>query len=83
MHVLTVAYLHCTLQELSNRTVFEEAAKFTRWECTVYIRCDDTGQDLQVNCTPPASKPVGVITPAHCWGWRYFYDHWVRKHGPI
>lgn len=79
MQVLTVAFIHCTLGELRSRAAFEEAARFTRWECTVIIRCDDTGEEMQFSCTPPGHAVPGIP----CWGWRYFYDQWIRRFGHI
>ena len=68
-----VIYISCTLTELKNFVPFERAAEFTRYECTVEIHCE-TGKHLYVNCSP-----VGPT----CWGWRYFRDEWVKRHGPI
>lgn len=79
MEVTTVAFVHCTQAELRSRAVFEEAARFTRWECIVTIRCDDTGEEMQYSCTPPANATAGVP----CFGWRHFYENWIRRFGLI
>lgn len=73
METHLVVYISCTTTELRNRSVFERAAEFTRYSCTIEIHCED-GRSIHAECTPDG---------ASCWGWRYFKNKWEQTHGPI
>lgn len=68
-----VVFISCTPAEVRNFNVFERAAEFSRYECSVEIRCED-GRELHCTC-----DPVGPT----CWGWQSFKSQWEKKHGPI
>ena len=50
MRVHCVAFIACSLAEIADGSAFRRAAKFCSCEATIVIRCEDTGQDLQVHC---------------------------------
>lgn len=78
MDIHLVVFIRCTTSELRNRSVFVEAAQFSRWECSISIVCDETAQDLYVTCSPPERRrPRDNM----CHSWSYFYWAWRRKYG--
>lgn len=73
MNVHCVGFVSCRLAELKGGVAFVAAAKFCRWDSTVVIRCDETGQDLTVCCT----------ASIHGYSAQHFRNEWIRKHGML
>lgn len=69
-----MGFVSASQAEIRDGSAFAEAARFCEWESTVVIRCEQTGQDLQVHCPPPSVALACEIT---------FRNEWVRKHGSL
>lgn len=77
MNVHCVGFVLATREEIADGSAFRAAARFCEWDATVVIRCEQTGQDLQVQC--PAGIPRSVTNysdPAD-----RFESEWRRKYG--
>ncbi len=70
MRAHCVGFVSATPAEIRSGVAFREAARFCQWESTVVIRCEETGQDVQVHCAPCI----------HGYEAEHFASEWARKH---
>lgn len=65
-----VGFISATVAEIADGSAFRYAARFCFCEATVVIRCEETGQDVQVHC------PESILG----YDERAFRAEWDRKH---